>query len=144
MPRFFHKARQLPAGRRAEGIRCAAFGVRRRLRLWPLIPIWCRSVPIATNRQAQVTDAVEGNNAMKILAACAALIVTTSILHAQDGDGMGRGVGYSSCALYAKRYAERSQDGRFPVFHLGAGIHDRRERGSSRRRQPLLRSGRLH
>jgi hypothetical protein len=41
-------------------MRCAAFGVRRRLRLWPLIPIW--QIGSDSYKRAQVTDAVEGNN----------------------------------------------------------------------------------
>jgi hypothetical protein len=58
---------------------------------------------------------------MKVLATCAALIATTSILHAQDGDGMGRGVGYSSCALYAKRYAEDPKMADFLFFTWAQG-----------------------
>jgi hypothetical protein len=58
---------------------------------------------------------------MKVMAACAALIATASISQAQDGEAMGRGVGYSSCALYAKRYAENLTMADFLFFTWAQG-----------------------
>jgi hypothetical protein len=58
---------------------------------------------------------------MKVLATCAALIATTSISLALDGEGIGRGVGYSSCSLYAKRYAEDPRTADFVFFTWAQG-----------------------
>jgi hypothetical protein len=56
-------------------------------------------VQIGTDRYtasglAPDTDTAEGNNVMKIMAACAALIATASISQAQVGEAMGRGRRY--------------------------------------------------
>lgn len=52
---------------------------------------------------------------------CAALVVATIVSQACAGDGVGRGIGYASCAIYAKRYAENPKIADFMFFTWAQG-----------------------
>ena len=52
---------------------------------------------------------------------CAALVLATIVSPTSAGDGVGRGIGNGSCAIYAKRYAENSKIADFIFFTWAQG-----------------------